>query len=114
MKKLFTRCGNSQVARTIFDHSMFKMAEEAIKQMNYKGISCIDFKRGEDGTLFLNEINPRMSSGIHLFTKAGFNFPLAYLKTIIGKEFKVEDKYDVCQVDFLLTRSYLDFVIPPL
>ncbi|KQC30229.1 ATP-grasp domain-containing protein [Flagellimonas eckloniae] len=112
-EKVIYRCGNSQVARTIYDFSMFEMAEKAIKKLGYVGISCIDFKRDPEGKLFLNEINPRMSSGIDLFTKAGFNFPLAYLNLILGKEIVVDDKYKVCESDYILTRSYNDFVISP-
>jgi predicted ATP-grasp superfamily ATP-dependent carboligase len=47
-------------------------------------VAKLDFKRAEDGMLYLLEVNPRFSLWHHLGARAGVNFPLLVYRDLVG------------------------------
>ena len=53
-------------------------------QLGLEGVAKLDFKRREDGTLFLLEINPRFNLWHHPAARAGVNIPAAVYADLVG------------------------------
>jgi predicted ATP-grasp superfamily ATP-dependent carboligase len=91
--------GPSTLARTIYKSDLMYAGKKLLDNLNWHGIAMVEFKRDENGNLFLMEINPKFWGSLDLAISAGVNFPL------LATEIALEDlntplKYHALETTF--------------
>jgi D-aspartate ligase len=76
--------GYSTALETTNDSSVAQLGRELTRRLGLTGVAKFDFKRGEDGMLYLLEVNPRFSLWHHLGARAGVNLPLLVYRDLVG------------------------------
>jgi D-aspartate ligase len=76
--------GYSTALETTDDSSVAELGRELTRRLGLRGVAKLDFKRAEDGALYLLEVNPRFSLWHHLGARAGVNLPLLVYRDLIG------------------------------
>lgn len=67
--------GMSTALVTTDDPAVAALGREVMRRLELKGIAKLDFKRADDGTLHLLEVNPRFTLWVHAGAVAGVNLP---------------------------------------
>lgn len=76
--------GYSTALETTDDSSVAELGRELTGRLGLRGVAKFDFKRAEDGALYLLEVNPRFSLWHHLGARAGVNLPLLVYRDLVG------------------------------
>jgi D-aspartate ligase len=76
--------GYSTALETTDDSSVAELGRELTGRLGLRGVAKFDFKRADDGTLYLLEVNPRFSLWHHLGARAGVNLPLLVYRDLVG------------------------------
>ncbi|MDP3510582.1 MAG: ATP-grasp domain-containing protein [Candidatus Melainabacteria bacterium] len=81
-KRAITEKGKAWAGVTIIDEAMLETAQRLVKALSWRGPLEVEAIRGEDGRIFLIEINPRFPSWIYLSQAVNRNLPIAVLKLL--------------------------------
>jgi D-aspartate ligase len=76
--------GYSTALETTDDSSVAELGRELTRRLGLRGVAKLDFKRADDGALYLLEVNPRFSLWHHLGARAGVNLPLLVYRDLVG------------------------------
>lgn len=85
-KRALTDKGKAWAGVTVEDEEMLKVSTTLVKALNWRGPLEVEAMRGQDGKIYLIEINPRFPSWIYLSHAVGRNLPCAVLKILTGEE----------------------------
>jgi predicted ATP-grasp superfamily ATP-dependent carboligase len=77
-------CGHSTALETTDAPDVRALGREIVRKLNLRGVAKIDFKRGQEGTLYLLEVNPRFNLWHHLGAVAGVNLPALVYADLMG------------------------------
>jgi carbamoyl-phosphate synthase large subunit len=83
-KRALTEKGKAWAGVTIIDEAMLETAEKLMSALNWCGPLEVEAIRGQDGKIYLIEINPRFPSWIYLSKAVNRNLPVALLKLLAG------------------------------
>jgi predicted ATP-grasp superfamily ATP-dependent carboligase len=61
-------------------------AERLVRAMELEGYSEVEFRRDDDGTPYLMEINPRLSASVEVAVRAGVDFPWLLYRWARGEQ----------------------------
>lgn len=81
-KRAMTEKGKAWAGVTIIDEAMLEAAQRLVKALSWRGPLEVEAIRGEDGRIYLIEINPRFPSWIYLSKAVNRNLPIAVLKLL--------------------------------
>jgi len=81
-KKAITEKGKAWAGVTVVDQAMLDVAEKLVAALLWRGPLEVESIRGEDGRIYLIEINPRFPSWIYLSKAVDRNLPVAVLKLL--------------------------------
>jgi D-aspartate ligase len=76
--------GYSTALETTGDRAVADAGREIVRRLELQGVAKLDFKRAEDGTLYLLEVNPRFSLWHHLGARAGLNLTYLVYCDLVG------------------------------
>ena len=76
--------GYSTALETTDDRVVADTGREIVRRLDLRGVAKLDFKRADDGTLYLLEVNPRFSLWHHLGARAGLNLPHLVYCDLLG------------------------------
>jgi predicted ATP-grasp superfamily ATP-dependent carboligase len=76
--------GYSTALETTGNRDVAELGRDIVRRLGLRGVAKFDFKRAEDGALYLLEINPRFSLWHHLGARAGINLPLLVYRDLLG------------------------------
>jgi predicted ATP-grasp superfamily ATP-dependent carboligase len=62
-----------------------ELGREVVKKLKLKGVAKLDFKRAENGWLYLLEVNPRFTLWHHPAARAGCNIPALVYGDLLGR-----------------------------
>lgn len=94
-KQLITDKGKAWAGVTIQDQSLIEQARRFVEATQWMGAFELELLRGEDGLLYLIEINPRIPAWVYLATAAGQNIPEQIVRLALGETLERKDRYDV-------------------
>lgn len=94
-KQLITDKGKAWAGVTIQDQELVEQARRFVEATQWRGAFELELLRGEDGILYLIEINPRIPAWVYLATAAGENVPEQIVRLALGEEPKPSEKYEV-------------------
>lgn len=81
-KRAITEKGKAWAGVTIIDEDMLETAQKLVQALSWRGPLEVEAIRGEDGRIYLIEINPRFPSWIYLSQAVNRNLPIAVLKLL--------------------------------
>lgn len=81
-KRAITEKGKAWAGVTVVDQAMLDVAEKLVGALLWRGPLEVEAIRGEDGRIYLIEINPRFPSWIYLSKAVDRNLPVAVLKLL--------------------------------
>lgn len=61
------------------------LGRELVRRLGLRGVAKLDFKRGNDGLLYLLEVNPRFNLWHHPGAAAGVNLPALVYGDLVGR-----------------------------
>lgn len=67
--------GHATSAETIHDDTLMEMGKYVFDKLNWHGVGMVEYKRTQDGSYYLIEINPKFWTAIELHILAGMHFP---------------------------------------
>ncbi len=85
-KRALTEKGKAWAGVTVVDEAIAEVAEKLVRALSWRGPLEVEVMKGEDGKIYLIEINPRFPAWIYLSHAAGRNLPVALLKVLSGDE----------------------------
>lgn len=89
-EKLKMRAGETDKAVSFKDEKLFRLINDFLRIINFKGMIDIDlFKVGDE--YYISEVNPRFGGGYPLAYESGVNFP----KMILNNLRKIENVSDI-------------------
>lgn len=68
-------------------------AEALIRAIDLEGYSEIEFRRDEEGTPYLMEINPRLSASVEIAVRSGVDFPFLLKQWALGDAINRVERY---------------------
>lgn len=77
------------------DPVLVAMAQRLLGTLNWHGVAMVEFKRSDDGSIYLMEINPRLWGSLALAIDAGVNFPLGMWHLACGQPAGPQPRYRV-------------------
>lgn len=77
------------------DPALVAMAQRLLGALDWHGVAMVEFKRSEDGSVYLMEINPRLWGSLALAIDAGVNFPLGMWQLACGQPVGPQPRYRV-------------------
>lgn len=96
MRKTFiTDKGKAWAGITIDNKPLLKIAEKFCKQTNWRGGFELELIKGNDTTIYLIEINPRIPAWVFLATGAGQNIPEQTVQLALGQEPSIYKSYKI-------------------
>jgi predicted ATP-grasp superfamily ATP-dependent carboligase len=78
--------GHSSALETTDAADVLALGRSLVQRLKLRGVAKFDFKRGEDGQLYLLEINARFNLWHHLGARAGVNLPALVYSDLVGVE----------------------------
>lgn len=84
IRTLPTRCGHSSAVELTAADDVARLGREVVERLDVRGVVKVDFKRDDDGRLWLLEINPRFTLWHHLAAVAGLNIPAIVHADLVG------------------------------
>ncbi len=67
--------GHATSAESIDDEVMMDLGKRVFDKLNWHGVGMAEYKRSEDGTYSLIELNPKFWTALELHIRAGMHFP---------------------------------------
>lgn len=67
--------GHATSAETIVDDKLMEMGKNVFDLLNWHGVGMVEYKRAQDGSYQLIEINPKFWTALELHILAGMHFP---------------------------------------
>lgn len=64
---------------------LLRQSEKLVSALDWRGVAMVEWKLMPDGTPSLIEINPRFWGSLALATRAGVDFPVAYVRASAGE-----------------------------
>jgi carbamoyl-phosphate synthase large subunit len=83
-KTLVTRLGKAWAGVTVEDPAIREFASKVTNGLNWHGPCEVELLKGNDGSLYLIEVNPRFPAWVYLSAAAGVNLPLALVRIALG------------------------------
>jgi len=84
-KRALTDKGKAWAGVTIEDPALLAAAARLVAATNWRGPLEVEVMCGQDGKMYLIEINPRFPAWIYLSAGAGMNLPEALVKLALGE-----------------------------
>jgi len=84
-KRALTDKGKAWAGVTIEDPALLAAAARLVAATNWRGPLEVEVMCGQDGKMYLIEINPRFPAWIYLSAGAGLNLPEALVKLALGE-----------------------------
>lgn len=84
-KRALTDKGKAWAGVTIEDPALLAAAARLVAATRWRGPLEVEMMRGQDGLLYLIEINPRFPAWIYLSAGAGMNLPEALVRLALGE-----------------------------
>ncbi|HEX8205337.1 MAG TPA: ATP-grasp domain-containing protein, partial [Solirubrobacteraceae bacterium] len=84
IRTLPARYGHSSALELTAAEDVERLGREVIERLGVRGVAKVDFKRDDDGRLWLLEINPRFTLWHHLAAVAGLNIPAIFFADRVG------------------------------
>jgi D-aspartate ligase len=78
------RFGQSTALEITAEEDVRRLGAALVRRLGLRGVAKLDFKRDEDGTLYLLEVNPRFNLWHHLAAVAGLNLPAIVYADLTG------------------------------
>ncbi len=94
-KQFITDKGKAWAGVSIKDDQLMDSARRFVETTRWMGAFELELLRGDDGVLYLIEINPRMPAWVYLATAAGENIPEQIVQLALGETPSQFDHYDV-------------------
>ncbi len=94
-KQLITDKGKAWAGVTISDQSLIDQARCFVEATQWRGAFELELLRGEDGLLYLIEVNPRIPAWVYLATASGENVPEQIVRLALGEQPESVDHYEV-------------------
>lgn len=94
-KQLITDKGKAWAGVTIQDQALIDQANRFVEATQWMGAFELELLRGEDGVLYLIEINPRIPAWVYLATAAGENIPEQVVRLAMGESPMRVERYEV-------------------
>lgn len=85
-KRAVTDKGKAWAGVTVIDEDLLETARTLIKALKWRGPLEVEVIKGQDGKIYLIEINPRFPSWIYLSQAVSTNLPVAVLKILDGQK----------------------------
>jgi D-aspartate ligase len=76
--------GHSTAVTTTDAPDVVRVGRDVIERLGLRGVAKVDFKRDDDGRLWLLEVNPRFNLWHHVGAAAGVNLPAFVLADLLG------------------------------
>jgi predicted ATP-grasp superfamily ATP-dependent carboligase len=67
--------GHATSAETIDDDTMLELGKNVFDKLNWHGVGMVEYKKTQDGSYYLIEINPKFWTALELHILAGMHFP---------------------------------------
>lgn len=83
-KRAVTDKGKAWAGVTVVDKALEDTARQLIKALKWRGPLEVEVIKGQDGTIYLIEINPRFPSWIYLSHAVSRNLPITILQMLAG------------------------------
>ncbi len=77
--------GDTTALETTDTADLLSLGRAITGTLGLKGVAKLDFKRAEDGTLYLLEVNPRFTLWNHCGARAGVNIPAMVYADLTGR-----------------------------
>jgi protein-tyrosine-phosphatase len=77
------------------DPALVAMAHRLLGALQWHGVAMVEFKRSDDGSVYLMEINARLWGSLALAVDAGVNFPLGMWQLACGQAVGPQPRYRV-------------------
>jgi protein-tyrosine-phosphatase len=77
------------------DPALVAMAHRLLSALQWHGVAMVEFKRSDDGSVYLMEINARLWGSLALAVDAGVNFPLGMWQLACGQPVGPQPRYRV-------------------
>ena len=84
-KRGITDKGKAWAGVTVHDDELEELSARLVDMLCWEGPLEVEAMRGEDGKLYIIEINPRFPAWVYLSAGVGRNLPLALLKMLAGE-----------------------------
>lgn len=84
-EKIKMRAGETDKSVSVKDDKLFKVIENFVKVVGFKGIIDIDIFK-VDGEYYISEVNPRFGGGYPHAYECGVNVPKIIIRNLEGKE----------------------------
>lgn len=84
-KRAVTDKGKAWAGVTVVDEDLLETARTLIAALKWRGPLEVEVIKGQDGKIYLIEINPRFPSWIYLSQAVSTNLPVAVLKILDGQ-----------------------------
>jgi carbamoyl-phosphate synthase large subunit len=84
-KRAVTEKGKAWAGVTIIDAELERLARTFVAATGWRGPLEVEALRGEDGALYLIEVNPRFPAWVYLSHGVGCNLPAALLRLMAGE-----------------------------
>ncbi|TNF38411.1 MAG: ATP-grasp domain-containing protein [Deltaproteobacteria bacterium] len=87
MRKMqLTDKGKAWGGVTVRDRKLEAFVQDTVRALSWRGPCELEVMRGDDGGLYLIEINPRFPAWVYLSAGAGRNLPWAAVELALGRE----------------------------
>ncbi|MBF0094137.1 MAG: ATP-grasp domain-containing protein [Alphaproteobacteria bacterium] len=84
-KKALTEKGKAWAGIAIDDDDLERLASRIVRALNWRGPLEVEALRGDDGLLYLIEVNPRFPAWVYLSHGVGRNLPAMVLRLLAGE-----------------------------
>jgi D-aspartate ligase len=84
IRTLPARYGHSSALELTAAEDVARLGRATVERLGVRGVVKVDFKRDDDGRLWLLEINPRFTLWHHLAARAGLNIPALVYADLTG------------------------------
>lgn len=96
MRKLYiTDKGKAWAGVSLSDPQLLALTQKVMAATSWKGGCELEFRKNEDGTYYLLEMNPRFPAWVYLATACGQNHPEALVAMALQLPFKPFTEYSV-------------------
>lgn len=94
-KTYITEQGKAWAGITVEDPDLIRMAQDIMRQTQWRGGMELELIKDEEGQVYLIEINPRFPAWVYLTAGAGQNQPEALVRMAMGEEVEPFESYEV-------------------
>lgn len=88
-----TTGGASTLAKSSYNNDLRKIGSDILSKLKWHGVAMVEFKKTNNGELFLIEINPKFWGSLELSYYSGLNFPHLLYLLAKGETLPKQPKY---------------------